>query len=103
MNNAQQTELFVEKILQSTRGTFEILSMYLGIRLGYYKAMSESGATTSKNSQSGQKPTSVTRGNGSNNRLSPVFYMLTTNAPTAETGDTRCQSLTKRFWWMKKA
>ena len=47
MNNAQQTELFVEKILQSTRGTFEILSMYLGIRLGYYKAMSESGATTS--------------------------------------------------------
>jgi 2-polyprenyl-3-methyl-5-hydroxy-6-metoxy-1,4-benzoquinol methylase len=47
MNNAQQTELFVEKILQSTRGTFEMFSMYLGVRLGYYKAMSEGGPTTS--------------------------------------------------------
>ncbi|MGH7843659.1 MAG: class I SAM-dependent methyltransferase [Candidatus Binatia bacterium] len=47
MNDAQQTELLVEQILQSTRGTFEIFSMYLGVRLGYYKALSEGAATTS--------------------------------------------------------
>ena len=47
MNHAQQTELFVEKILQSTRGTFDMFSMYLGVRLGYYKAMSEGGSINS--------------------------------------------------------
>ncbi len=47
MNNLQQTELFVEKILQSTRGAFDMFSMYLGVRLGYYKAMREGGPSTS--------------------------------------------------------
>jgi 2-polyprenyl-3-methyl-5-hydroxy-6-metoxy-1,4-benzoquinol methylase len=47
MNNARQTELFVEKILQSTRGTFEMFGMYLGVRLGYYKALSDSGMLNS--------------------------------------------------------
>lgn len=47
MNHAQQTELFVEIILQSTRGTFDMFSMYLGVRLGYYQAMSEGGSSNS--------------------------------------------------------
>ncbi len=41
MNDSQQLEAFVGKILESARGTFEIFGMYLGVRLGYYKALSE--------------------------------------------------------------
>jgi hypothetical protein len=37
MNNTEQAELLVEKILQSTRGTFEMFGVYIGLRLGYYK------------------------------------------------------------------
>jgi 2-polyprenyl-3-methyl-5-hydroxy-6-metoxy-1,4-benzoquinol methylase len=46
MTTAQQTEAFVEKILQSTRGAFEMFGMYLGVRLGYYRALSESGSAS---------------------------------------------------------
>jgi 2-polyprenyl-3-methyl-5-hydroxy-6-metoxy-1,4-benzoquinol methylase len=48
MSTAQQTEAFIEKILQSTRGAFEIFGMYLGVRLGYYRALRESGAANSQ-------------------------------------------------------
>ena len=47
MNHAQQTELFVEKIPNPHAGTFDMFSMYLGVRLGYYKAMSEGGSINS--------------------------------------------------------
>jgi Rv2258c-like winged HTH domain len=47
MNDSQQLEAFVGKILESARGTFEIFGMYLGVRLGYYKAPSEIGPATS--------------------------------------------------------
>ena len=48
MTSAQQTEVFIEKILQSTRGAFEIFGMYLGVKIGYYRALSESGAANSQ-------------------------------------------------------
>jgi 2-polyprenyl-3-methyl-5-hydroxy-6-metoxy-1,4-benzoquinol methylase len=48
MTTAQQTEAFVEKTLQSTRGVFEIFGMYLGVRLGYYRALSEGGSASSQ-------------------------------------------------------
>jgi len=48
MATAQQTEVFIEKILQSTRGAFEMFGMYLGVRLGYYRALSEGGAANSQ-------------------------------------------------------
>ena len=48
MTTAQQTEAFTEKILQSTRGTFEMFGMYLGVRLGYYRALAESGPANSQ-------------------------------------------------------
>lgn len=48
MTSAQQTEVFIEKILQSTRGAFEIFGMYLGVKVGYYRALSESGAANSQ-------------------------------------------------------
>lgn len=48
MTAVQETEAFVEKILQSTRGAFEMFGMYLGVRLGYYRALSESGPANSR-------------------------------------------------------
>jgi 2-polyprenyl-3-methyl-5-hydroxy-6-metoxy-1,4-benzoquinol methylase len=47
MSIAQQTETFIERILQSTRGTFELFGMYLGVRLGYYRALSDHGPASS--------------------------------------------------------
>jgi 2-polyprenyl-3-methyl-5-hydroxy-6-metoxy-1,4-benzoquinol methylase len=47
MNDSPQVDAFIGKILQSARGTFEIFGMYLGVRLGYYKALSEIGPATS--------------------------------------------------------
>ena len=41
MANTQQTEAFIEKILHSTRGAFELFGMYLGVKLGYYRAQRE--------------------------------------------------------------
>jgi 2-polyprenyl-3-methyl-5-hydroxy-6-metoxy-1,4-benzoquinol methylase len=48
MTAAQQTEAFIGKILQSTRGAFEMFGMYLGVRLGYYRALSEGGPANSR-------------------------------------------------------
>lgn len=48
MRTAQDTEGFIERILQSTRGAFEIFGMYLGVKLGYYRALSASRAATSR-------------------------------------------------------
>jgi 2-polyprenyl-3-methyl-5-hydroxy-6-metoxy-1,4-benzoquinol methylase len=48
MTTAQQTEAFIEKIMQSTRGAFEMFGMYLGVRLGYYRVLGERGPANSQ-------------------------------------------------------
>jgi 2-polyprenyl-3-methyl-5-hydroxy-6-metoxy-1,4-benzoquinol methylase len=44
---ARQREAFVERMLQSTAGTFDMFTIYLGERLGFYKALAENGWLTS--------------------------------------------------------
>ncbi len=44
---AQQRDAFIERLLQSTRGTFEIFSIYLGVRLGFYEALAAASPLTS--------------------------------------------------------
>jgi SAM-dependent methyltransferase len=44
---AHRRDAFVERLLQATRGTFEIFSIYLGVRLGFYDALAAGGALTS--------------------------------------------------------
>ena len=36
---ARQRDAFLDRLLQSTRGTFEIFSIYIGVRLGFYEAL----------------------------------------------------------------
>jgi 2-polyprenyl-3-methyl-5-hydroxy-6-metoxy-1,4-benzoquinol methylase len=48
MAGEQQTEAFLEKLLQSARGTFDMFGMYLGVKLGYYRALDRGGPANSK-------------------------------------------------------
>jgi SAM-dependent methyltransferase len=45
--DAAQRDAFVERLLKSAGGVFEIFSIYLGDRLGFYRALAESGPLTS--------------------------------------------------------
>jgi 2-polyprenyl-3-methyl-5-hydroxy-6-metoxy-1,4-benzoquinol methylase len=40
---ARKRDAFVERLLQSTRGTFEMFSVYLGVRLGFYETLAAAG------------------------------------------------------------
>ncbi|HEU5320480.1 MAG TPA: class I SAM-dependent methyltransferase, partial [Methylomirabilota bacterium] len=44
---ARRRDAFLERLLQSTRGTFELFSIYLGVRLGFYEALAAAGPATS--------------------------------------------------------
>lgn len=48
MTAEERTEALVERILQSTRGAFEMFGMYLGVRLGYYRVLAGSGPATAR-------------------------------------------------------
>lgn len=43
---AQQKEAFVERLLKSASGTIDIFTIYIGDRLGFYRALAESGLTS---------------------------------------------------------
>jgi 2-polyprenyl-3-methyl-5-hydroxy-6-metoxy-1,4-benzoquinol methylase len=42
----RQTEAFLDRILESTAGAFNIFTMYIGDRLGFYRALAEGGPST---------------------------------------------------------
>jgi 2-polyprenyl-3-methyl-5-hydroxy-6-metoxy-1,4-benzoquinol methylase len=49
MNDKQyeiERDQFVDRMLRSARGTFEIFSIYMGHQLGYYAALAQNGWTT---------------------------------------------------------
>ena len=43
----RQRDAFVERMLASTAGTFDIFTIYLGDRLGYYQTLADKGSLTS--------------------------------------------------------
>ena len=44
---ARKRDAFVERLLRSTRGTFEMFSIYLGVRLGFYEPLAAGRGLTS--------------------------------------------------------
>lgn len=46
-NTTQQKEVFVERLLQSASGSFDIFTIYIGDHLGFYRALAESFGLTS--------------------------------------------------------
>lgn len=45
--HASQRDAFLERMLKSASGVFDIFSIYLGDRLGFYEALTQNGALTS--------------------------------------------------------
>jgi SAM-dependent methyltransferase len=43
---AQERDAFIDRMLQSAAGVFDVFSIYLGDQLGYYRALSREGALT---------------------------------------------------------
>src|SRR4051812_45638887 len=43
---SRQRDQFMERVLQAVSGTFDIFSMYLGHRLGFYHALNSAGPLT---------------------------------------------------------
>ena len=39
---------FVERMLESTQGVFDIFTIYIGVRLGLYEELSQNGPLTAK-------------------------------------------------------
>jgi 2-polyprenyl-3-methyl-5-hydroxy-6-metoxy-1,4-benzoquinol methylase len=56
---AAQRDAFVERMLQSVSGLFNIFTVYIGDRLGYYEAMADGGWLTS--TQLAERTTTVER------------------------------------------
>jgi len=46
-DETRQRDAFVERMLASTAGTFDIFAIYLGDRLGFYQTLSDKGSLTS--------------------------------------------------------
>jgi SAM-dependent methyltransferase len=46
-DETRQRDAFVERMLASTAGTFDIFTIYLGDRLGFYQTLADKGALTS--------------------------------------------------------
>jgi SAM-dependent methyltransferase len=45
---AEQRDRFIERLLTSTAGVFDLFTIYIGNKLGYYEALRENGPTTYK-------------------------------------------------------
>ena len=44
---ARERDAFLERMLQSARGTFDLFGIYIGVRLGFYETLAAVGAQTS--------------------------------------------------------
>ena len=44
---ARERDAFLERMLQSARGTFDLFGIYIGVRLGFYEALAAGGPQTS--------------------------------------------------------
>ena len=45
-STAKERDAFVERLLTSTAGAFDIFTLYIGDRLGFYRSLAEHGAST---------------------------------------------------------
>ena len=85
---AGQRDAFLERLLQSTRGTFEIFSIYIGVRLGFYQALAAGGLLTS---------TELASRTGTAERYAREWLEQQTVAGILEVDDERAEPRKRRF------
>lgn len=86
--SAQKVDNFVERLLQSTRGTFEIFSIYIGVRLGFYNALREASPLTS---------TELAARTGTHERYAREWLEQQTVAGILEVEDEKAEATARRF------
>ena len=85
---AGQRDAFLERLLQSTRGTFEIFSIYIGVRLGFYQALAAGGLLTS---------TELASRTGTAERYAREWLEQQTVAGILEVDDEKAEPRKRRF------
>lgn len=85
---AQKRDAFVERLLQSTRGTFEMFSIYLGVRLGFYEALAVGHPLNS---------TELATRTGTAERYAREWLEQQTVAGIVEVDDEKAEALKRRF------
>jgi 2-polyprenyl-3-methyl-5-hydroxy-6-metoxy-1,4-benzoquinol methylase len=85
---AQQRDVFLERLLQSTRGTFEIFSVYIGVCLGFYPALAAGGPLTS---------TELASRTGTAERYAREWLEQQTVAGILEVDDEKAEARKRRF------
>jgi SAM-dependent methyltransferase len=90
MSNTSSTEAWVEKILESTRGVFEVFGMYLGVRLGYYECLSKIGPADS---------TQLAKRTGTNERYAREWLEQQAVAGFVEVEDESADAMGRRYFF----
>jgi SAM-dependent methyltransferase len=88
MNVQDQREEFVDRLLQSARGTFDIFTIYIGHRLGLYTALASGGALT---------PTEVASRTGTQERYVREWLEQQTVGGILEVEDETAPAADRRF------
>ena len=84
----EQRDAFIEKMLQSTAGLFNIFTVYLGDQLGYYRALAEKEWMTS---------TELAEATNANERYTREWLEQQTVAGILEVEDETADALRRRF------
>ncbi len=85
---AQKRDAFLERLLQSTRGTFEIFSIHIGVRLRFYEALAGGGPLTS---------VELASRTGTSERYAREWLEQQTVARILEVDDEKAEARKRRF------
>ena len=83
-----QRDAFAERLFGAALGAYELMTVHLGDRLGYYRALAERDDSTSAELAAATDTQERSPGNGSSSRPSPASSRSTTSGPMPENGAT---------------
>ena len=93
-----QRDALVERLFGAALGAYELLTVHLGDRLGYYRALAGADGLTSAGLAGRRGRTSATRASGSSSRRSPASSRSTMSPRRPESGATGFPRGTRRCW-----
>ena len=75
----EERDAFVDRLLGSVSGLFDIFTIYIGDKLGYYEALARNGWQTPSELATQTQTTNDMLANGWSNRRSPVWLRCRTS------------------------